>query len=161
MLSFLQRLPWTERPRKEKVLVDEDGEIVSALAPDGSEVPDPTPMAPPVGYKPAPSLADQIREMVRSERLAREAQEAGFETFEEADDFDVGDDYEPNTPYEETFDPQGRSSFTPVDEVTRQEQAANEAAKAKAPSSPPEPSVPAQPAPPANPPKADPPQDPA
>lgn len=57
-------------------------------------------MAPPVGYKPAPSLADQIREMVRSERLAREAAEAGYETFEEADDFDVGDDFDPSSPWE-------------------------------------------------------------
>lgn len=74
------------------------------LTPEGAEVPDPTPMQPPVGYKRQPSLADQIRQMVISERLAQEAAEAGAETFDEADDFDVGDDYDPSSPYEMDFD---------------------------------------------------------
>lgn len=65
----------------------------------------PTPVAPPVGYKKQPSLHDQIREMVRSEKLRQEVEEAGFETMEEADDFDVGDDYDPTSPYEHNFDP--------------------------------------------------------
>jgi len=102
----LPRLPWMERPRKEKTISDEDGSVISFLNADGSENLDPQPMAPPVGFKPAPSLAEQIREMVRSEKLAREAAEAGFETFEESDDFDVGDDFDPRTPYEEIFDSQ-------------------------------------------------------
>lgn len=74
------------------------------LTPEGAEVPDPTPMQPPIGYKRQPSLADQIRQMVISERLAQEAAEAGAETFDEADDFDVGDDYDPTSPYEMDFD---------------------------------------------------------
>lgn len=90
-------------------------------------------MAPPVGYVKQPSLADQIRDMVRSERLAMEMAEAGVETFEEADDFDVGDDYDPNTPYEETFDSEGRSSFTPIAEVNRQEEEANNKRKSSTP----------------------------
>lgn len=110
-------------------------------------------MAPPVGFKPAPSLADQIREMVRSERLAREAAEGGFETFEEADDFDVGDDFDPRTPYEESFDPEGRSSFEPIAEVNRQEDEKNKAAKAK--SSPPKPDPDPKDQAKADPPKAD------
>lgn len=83
------------------------------LDPRGREIPDPVPVAPPVGYKRQPSLAEQIRAMVRSEKLRDEAQAAGYETFEEADDFDVGDDYEPNSPYEVDFDP------TPVSELRR------------------------------------------
>lgn len=67
-------------------------------------IPDPTPMAPPLGYKPAPSLRDQIREMVLSEKLRLEAESAGAETFEESDDFDVPD-LDPTSPYEENFDP--------------------------------------------------------
>lgn len=70
----------------------------------GREIPDPTPVAPPIGYVKQPSLHEQIREMVRSERLAQEAAAAGFETFEEADDFDVGDDFDPSSPYEDMFD---------------------------------------------------------
>ncbi|UIB81459.1 hypothetical protein [Flyfo microvirus Tbat2_151] len=90
-------------------------------------------MAPPVGYKRQPSLADQIREMVRSERLAMEAENAGYETFEEADDFDVGDDYDPQTPYENEFD-------TPLDELKRRRDIAEEEKP-----SPPEPKEPAKP----------------
>lgn len=77
----------------------------SNLDAHGREIPDPTPMAPPVGYNRQPSLSEQIRAMVRSERLAQEVAAAGYETFEEADDFDVGDDFEPSSPYEGNFDP--------------------------------------------------------
>lgn len=71
----------------------------------GREIPDPVPMAPPVGYQRQPSLTERIRDMVRSEHLRIAALEAGQETFEEADDFEVGDDLDPSTPYEEVFDP--------------------------------------------------------
>lgn len=73
----------------------------------GSEVPDQTPVAIPAYIKKW-DQRDSIREMIR-EALSREAEEAGYESFEEADDFDVGDDYDPSSPYEEEFDPQGNS----------------------------------------------------
>lgn len=57
----------------------------------GREVLDPTPVAPPVGYKKQPSMVEVVRDMVRSERLKLEAEAAGYESFEEADDFDVAD----------------------------------------------------------------------
>lgn len=51
------------------------------------------------------NLGDRVREMIRSERLALAALEEGYETFEEADDFDVDEeDYDPQTPYEEIFE---------------------------------------------------------
>lgn len=65
----------------------------------GHEVPDPTPMAIPLGMRVAETLADQIKRMVRSE-LSRQAADQGAETFEEADDFDVGDEDELSSPYE-------------------------------------------------------------
>lgn len=71
----------------------------------GRELLDGTPMAPPIGYKKQPSMIDNIRNMVRSEVLRSHVESAGFETFEEADDFDVGDDYDPTSPYEIDFDP--------------------------------------------------------
>lgn len=71
---------------------------------EGREVMDPTPMAPPIGYNPQPSMIEHIRNMVRRE-LSQYAQESGAETFEEADDFDVGDDFDPSSPYEEVFEP--------------------------------------------------------
>lgn len=76
-----------------------------ALSDKGRELPDPTPMAPPLGYKPRPSLAEQIRAMVRSEHLKQAAEAAGAESFEDADDFEVGEDYDPTSPYENDFDP--------------------------------------------------------
>lgn len=73
----------------------------------GREVVDPTPIAPPVGYKRPPTLVEQLRNMIRSDALAREAAAAGYETFEEADDFDIADDpIDPKTPYEIGFEPQ-------------------------------------------------------
>lgn len=100
------------------------------LTPDGRELLDPTPMAPPVGYKRQPSLSEQIREMVRSERLAADLDGLGFETLEEADDFDVGDDFDPSSPYEEVFDP------TPISELRRR-QAEDQDVKKEAPATPP------------------------
>jgi len=77
----------------------------SALNKKGQEVPDPVPMAPPIGYKKEPSMTERIRAMVRSEHVRLAAMKAGAETFEEADDFEIGDDYDPTSPFEEVFDP--------------------------------------------------------
>lgn len=67
----------------------------------GKFYPDPTPVAPPIGYVQEPSMFDRVREMVRRE-TSRVAADKGFESFEEANDFDT-DDYEeePFSPYEE------------------------------------------------------------
>lgn len=90
-----------------KVVVDtETGEVLYPYLDElGREINDPTPMEPPLGYVRQPSLAEQIRDMVRGEKLRMEAEAAGMETFEESDDFDVGDDYDPHSPYENDFDP--------------------------------------------------------
>lgn len=80
--------------------------VEKGLNPDGSPVLDPTPMAPPIGYKKTPSMVEIVRDMVRGERLRQEALESGHETFEEAEDFDIGDDPEQlRSPYENDFDP--------------------------------------------------------
>lgn len=71
----------------------------------GREIPSDIPMEPPLGYVQAPSLMEQIQQMVRGERLRAEAEAAGFETFEESDDFDIPDDpLEPLTAYEANFE---------------------------------------------------------
>lgn len=64
----------------------------------GLEVLDETPMQPPLGYKRAPTLAEQIRQQVVAAKLAE--LDALEETDEEADDFEVGDDFEPISPHE-------------------------------------------------------------
>lgn len=59
---------------------------------NGKLIPDPEPMALPIGYKEAPSMIDIVRNMVRGEALRQAAEAAGAETFEESEDFDIGDD---------------------------------------------------------------------
>lgn len=71
---------------------------------NGAEVPDPTPHEPPIGYRPQPSMFEVIRDMIRQEKMRDALAEADLETPEEADDFDVGDDYDPTSPYEYDFD---------------------------------------------------------
>lgn len=70
-----------------------------ALNERGHEVLDNTPVAKPVGWRPPLTMQEQIQRFVREE-LSRRAAEAGAETFEDADDFEVGDDYDPKSPYE-------------------------------------------------------------
>lgn len=104
----------------------------------GQEKPDPVPVAPPVGFVKQPSLAEQIRDMVRSERLAREVAESGYETFEESEDFDVGDDYDPRSPFENDFDP-------PIKEVRAEVEKARASRPGRAEGRPPD-QAPAEPA---------------
>lgn len=106
-------------PKTEEQMIEENHfkqERPTRLNERGQEVLDSTPMQPPVGYKKSPSISDQIAQAVRSQRLAEEAAAAGFETFEEADDFDVGDDFDPETPFENEFD-------VPVKELKRRAKA--------------------------------------
>lgn len=66
----------------------------------GRFLPDPQPVAPPVGYQPEESMFDRVRAMVRRE-MSQLAQNQDMESFEEADDFDVPDDrVEYLSPYE-------------------------------------------------------------
>jgi len=69
----------------------------------GREIPNPTPMAPPIGYQKPISIADQIRQAIK--QASYEAAMAGAETEEEANDFDVEEDMEPGSQWEHPFDP--------------------------------------------------------
>lgn len=84
-----------QTPRRKLVLDEKTRRLIA----------DPLPLEPPIGYKRTPPLAEQIRAMVRGEALAHAARNSGKETFEEADDFDVDDDFDPQAPYEEVFEP--------------------------------------------------------
>lgn len=98
------------------------------LTPGGELIPDPVPIAPPIGYVKHPSMVEIVRDMVRSEKLKQLAEEAGAETFEESEDFDIPDDpVQMESPYENEFDP-------PVEELLqagREAIAAREAAAKK------------------------------
>lgn len=67
---------------------------------DGGEIGDPTPMQPPLGYRKTPSLSEQIAQQVRIAHLKILEDQSVSETDDEADDFEVGDDYEPLSKYE-------------------------------------------------------------
>lgn len=81
----------------------EERKRFGALDTNGAEKLDSTPMQPPIGYNPQPSMFDVMREQIA--RYHRELAAADLETPEEADDFDVDDDYDPTSPYEHDFDP--------------------------------------------------------
>lgn len=101
----------------EKV-IPETGEVVEVWSPklddNGHEVPDPRPLQVPAGFKRPPTLAEQVQRLVRG-ALSRQAAEQGFETFEESEDFDVGDEIDPSTPYEAVFDPILGRDITPAE----------------------------------------------
>jgi len=111
----------------------EDGEIISKETVEfaytrqgrheiGKEYPNPTPIAPPIGFVPSDPVHEVIARMVMrgvAEQIARERGE-DFESPEEADDFEVGDDFDPEAPYEHDFEPtQPWPASRAVEELTR------------------------------------------
>lgn len=110
----------------------------------GREIPDPRPLQPPIGYKKQPSLFELVREATARE-VALYAANREPETFEESDDFDIDDDIDPHSPWENDFDP-------PWSEVKQAIEASRKAATESPPD--PKPTVPPGPAP--LPPKPDP-----
>jgi len=76
-----------------KPVFDEDGVQVSAgIGRDGREYGDPVPMAPPVGFGEPVDFMSMLRSIVRSERFLERSEQEGFDSFEEAGDFDIDDD---------------------------------------------------------------------
>lgn len=94
-----------------------EAKIAVRLDQYGHEVPDPTPMALPSGFRRPETLAEQVKRLVRT-TLSQQAAEAGHESFEESEDFDVDDDFDPQTPYEVFFDPALNREISP-DEFNR------------------------------------------
>lgn len=71
----------------------------------GHELVDGRSMEPPLGYEPSKSIQDMIAEAVRGREVQKALAELGEETFEDADDFNVGDDLDPTSPHEAYFEP--------------------------------------------------------
>lgn len=72
-------------------------EVASWL--DGQEDIDPEPLEIPLGAMKPPSIFDQMKRYIRSQ-VSAQVHAKGFESFEEANDFEVGEDDEPFSPYE-------------------------------------------------------------
>lgn len=97
-----------DRKDYSKSIVTDDGEVVQVHDSRGAEIPDPVPVAPPLGYQKPLSMFDQMRAQIRAEhhRLRQLELEELSESREDANDFEVDEDVE-NMPslYEEKFDP--------------------------------------------------------
>lgn len=73
----------------------------------GQEVPDPTPVELPLGYKHPLPLDERIKRMIRTDLSVYANEKFGSETWEEANDFDTGEDagefpdedFTPNDPF--------------------------------------------------------------
>lgn len=66
---------------------------------EGHEILDNSPVAIPLRFKRVDNITQKVQDLVAKE-FSRLAEKQGYETFEEADDFDCGDDYDPRSPYE-------------------------------------------------------------
>lgn len=83
-----------------------EGRRFSRLDVEGLEVPDPTPMAVPAGFKVPETMEQMMRRLLRDPSIRASIEDAGYETFEESEDFDVSDEtFDPRSPYEAVFDP--------------------------------------------------------
>lgn len=108
----------------EKEMIDQDTGEVRVRTHRGShyEDPDPMPFAPTVGVRPKETLEERMRRMIRDE-MSYAAEQQGMETFEEADDFDVDDDMDPESMYEIPWEPafEPRNPAPPRPEVQEAE----------------------------------------
>lgn len=124
------------------VVLDHKGRLLTA---DGAEIPDPRPLAPPVGFKKQESLFDLVRRLTQDE-LSRRAQEEGMDSFEDADDFEDDDEFlDPTSPYEYNFDPprdpEPPQSAASADDVSGEAAKPSKKPKASSPSPATEPPV--------------------
>lgn len=69
---------------------------------EGGEILDPRPCAIPVGYKRPPTLAEVVQRLIRSNAVQAQMANSGVESFDEANDFDTGneEEYLPDSQYE-------------------------------------------------------------
>lgn len=86
---------------------------------NGWEHGSPEPIEIPAGFKRPETLQEQIKRLIRA--ASDEAASQGLETFEEAEDFNVDDDFDPSTPYEVFFDPVLNREVTPQEFDTHKE----------------------------------------
>lgn len=107
---------WRDLYPGDSKLVTEDGQPISQALVEfsytrdgrhliGTEFPNPVPVEAPISQAPYEDIWVTIRRMV----LEQAARDAGgpeeFESEEEANDFEVGDDFDPSSPWEEVHEP--------------------------------------------------------
>lgn len=96
---------------------------MARLDENGHEQLDPNPIEVPVGFKRPETLAEQVQRLVRTS-VSLQAEQEGYESFEEANDFDIDGENDPfaDTPYETFFDPILGVEMTPYDFAHNQEE---------------------------------------
>lgn len=92
---------------------------VKPYRPGRVENTDPTPMEIPAGFRKPETMEEMVQRLVRRQ-VSDAAEAAGAESFEESEDFDVDDMFDPSSPYEEVFDPVLNRGIT-VDEFRKNE----------------------------------------
>lgn len=96
---------------------------------EGEELLDTTKRQPPLGHKKTVPLHLQIRQAVRLQKILDD--EAVGETMEEAEDFEVGDDFEPLSPYEQDHIPDLKTLKAHAQAINDEIKKAQRAAAAK------------------------------
>ncbi len=96
--------------------------IGSSLNADGHEIPSDKPLAVPAGFQIPETLNEQVARLVRHERFNQAMGQGDEDTFDEADDFDVGEDFDPFAPHEQVFDPVLQRDITPAEFIKNQEE---------------------------------------
>lgn len=79
----------SKKPKPEEIDPFRTTDKHNRFTEDGREILNPTPIQPPLGYNPAPSLIETVRQQVRQ---LRHMDDTEPETEEEADDFEIYDD---------------------------------------------------------------------
>lgn len=85
--------------RLDKKTFDKLKKLGSTILENGAELNDPTPMVMDANLERPPTLREQIQRVIKSD-LAIQAQYQGYESFEEANDFEIGEEDEIGTQYE-------------------------------------------------------------
>lgn len=88
---------------------------------DGNEVLSKKPAAVPLGFEKPETLEQTIARLVNNRLIQKQLDEQGHETFEEANDFNVDDDFDPNSPWEEHFEGQREMEMAILEEYKNQE----------------------------------------
>lgn len=94
----------------------------------GEELPDKTPVAVPLDFKRPPDIHSLIAQYVRSEAFRQKAEAAGAESFEEANDFDLGEEEFDDVPtlhemHEEIYNQAQRDADRVIEERKKREDA--------------------------------------
>lgn len=83
-----------------KELFDKLSELTQSMLDErGFELPNPVPIQKSLKIKRPPTLQEQIRRIIKTD-LSNQAMSQGFETFDQANDFDIDEDPLPTSQYE-------------------------------------------------------------